>query len=373
MGMSGFAMRWLSAGFGLVLLVAAVPTAALGQVDIEMRDKINAGTVRIVSGGMDGTAFRVAADLAAVLDDGDDLRILPIMGKGSVQNLTDILYLKGIDVGIVHLDVLNHLREEKTYRGLERRIRYITKLYNEEFHLLVGEGIESVADLNGKKVNYGVPGSGAYITAVEVFKTLNVEPEPVSTDAAMAVEKIRSGEIAGMVYVAGKPAPLFQTLEAPDGLKLLPIPYTPELLETYVPARLTNEDYPQLIPAEGDVSTLTVEVAMVVFNWKSDTERHKNVSRFVDAFFDHFAEFKRPPRHAKWSEVSLTAKIPGWTRFDAAESWLERNSPENKRLFSESEVEAAFKRFLEQETNASGSQTDQLFQKFLQMLEEQPS
>lgn len=366
-------MHWVWAAFSLLLFVVAVPSTVLGQVEREMREKINAGTVRIVSGGMGGTAFRVAADLAAVLDDGADLRILPVMGKGSVQNLTDILYLKGIDVGIMQLDVLNHLREAKAHRGLERRIRYITKLYNEEFHLLVGDGISSIADLNGRKVNFGIPGSGAAITAAEVFETLNIKPEPVSIDEAMALEKVKAGEIAGMVYVAGKPAPLFQNLAASEGVRLLPIPYTPELLETYVPARLTNDDYPRLVVAEEDVSTLTVEVAMVVFNWKTDTERYRNVSRFVDAFFGHFAEFKRPPRHAKWNEVSLTAKIPGWTRFAAAELWLEKNGPEGKRLFSEFEVESAFKRFLEQETNASGSQTDQLLQKFLEMLEEQPS
>jgi hypothetical protein len=58
--------------------------------------RANAGTVG-VSGGIDGTYVRIAADLAAVLDDGQTLRVLPVLGKGSLQNLADILYLRGID------------------------------------------------------------------------------------------------------------------------------------------------------------------------------------------------------------------------------------------------------------------------------------
>ena len=63
--------------------------------------KANAGTVGIISGGVDGTYVRIAADLAAVLDDGQSLRVLPVIGKGSLQNVADILYLRGIDVGSV--------------------------------------------------------------------------------------------------------------------------------------------------------------------------------------------------------------------------------------------------------------------------------
>ncbi len=71
----------------------------------------NAGTVGIISGGVDGTYVRIAADLASVLDDGKALRILPILGKGSLQNLADILYLRGVDIGIVQSDVLAFVKQ----------------------------------------------------------------------------------------------------------------------------------------------------------------------------------------------------------------------------------------------------------------------
>jgi hypothetical protein len=46
----------------------------------------------------------------------------------------------------------------------------------------------------------------------------------------------------------------------------------------------------------------------------------------VEAFFPKIAEFQKPPRHIKWREVNLTATLPGWKRFDAAQAWLDQHS-----------------------------------------------
>lgn len=292
--------------------------------DTARQEAINQGTVGIVSGGVAGTYIRIAADLASVLDDGDNLRVLPVVGKGSLQNMTDILYLRGIDIGIVQSDVLTYVRRQNLHGGVEKRVHYITKLYNEEFHLLVRADINSVQDLAGKKVNFDVRGSGTFLTATVIFETLNVKVDPVTFDQALALEKLKTGEISGLVYVAGKPTTLFRDLRAADKVKFLAIPFTPELLETYFPSRLGSEDYPNLV--EGPpVDTLAVGAVMAVFNWDTDSVRYKKVARFIDAFFNRFTEFQKPPRHAKWQEVSLTAQVPGWTRFRAAEEWLKRN------------------------------------------------
>ena len=62
-------------------------------------DRINANTIAIVSGNVNGTYLSIAYDLSAVLDNGDDFRILPILGKGGAQNLRDVRFLKGVDLG----------------------------------------------------------------------------------------------------------------------------------------------------------------------------------------------------------------------------------------------------------------------------------
>ncbi|TQV79322.1 TAXI family TRAP transporter solute-binding subunit [Denitrobaculum tricleocarpae] len=305
---------------GLVLLAAGSAHAA-----DDLREQINKGTVSIISGGINGTYIRIATDLASVLDNNEDLRVLPIMGKGSVQNIDDILYLRGIDIGIVQSDVFAFVKESNRHPTIDNRVHYITKLYNEEFHLLVSKDIKSVEDLAGKKVNFGVRGSGTFMTASIVFDRLGVAPEPVSFDQGLALEKVKSGEIAGLVYVAGKPAQLFNSFEAGNGLQLLPIPLTEKILETYLPSRFSHDDYPQLI-AEGEaVKTLAVGAVMAVYNWPQDHPRRQKTINFIDAFFSKFAEFQQAPRHRKWREVSLTAVVPGWNRYQPAEDWLAKN------------------------------------------------
>jgi TRAP transporter TAXI family solute receptor len=298
--------------------------AAFAQVTVSQAERMNAGTVGIVSGGVAGTYVRVAADLASVLDDGDKLRVLAIIGKGSVQNIADVLYLKGVDIGIVQSDVLAYIRRENLFPNVERRISFVTKLYNEEFHLLARSDIAQVGDLAGKKVNFDNRGSGTFITSTVVFDSLGIKVEPTFYDQSLALERLKAGEIAAMVYVAGKPATLFRDIAGAENLKLLPVPATPKLLETYLPSRFGATDYPRLVQPGQDVETIAVGAVMAVFNWESNNPRYQKVARFIDAFFGKFEEFQKPPRHPKWQEVSLTAQVPGWKRFPHAEEWLRR-------------------------------------------------
>jgi uncharacterized protein len=343
------------------------PSEATGPVTIEaMRERVNAGTVGIVSGGVDGTYIRIATDLAAALD-GDNLRILAMAGKGSVQNVLDIMYLRGVDVGIVQSDVLAYLKRERDRRtsGLEKSIQYITKLYNEEVHLLGQRGITSVQALAGKKVNVDVKGSGTFITASLIFAKLGIPIEPTHFDQALALEKLKAGEIAALVYVAGKPTRLFTNVKADDGLHFVPVPNSDSLLDTYLPSLLSAGDYPALVPADSVVETIAVGAVMAVYGWPSDSQRYRNVARFVDAFFSRFPEFLQAPRHAKWKEVNLATTLPGWTRFAAADQWLRaaagNEGPQQRQDFN---------RFVEQTGRAgqpmTPAQREALFSQFLE-------
>jgi TRAP-type uncharacterized transport system substrate-binding protein len=55
------------------------------------RERLNANTVTLMSGTIGGTYVQFGADLASALDDGDEMRVLPIIGRGSVQSIADIL------------------------------------------------------------------------------------------------------------------------------------------------------------------------------------------------------------------------------------------------------------------------------------------
>lgn len=283
----------------------------------------NKGVVGIIAGGVNGTYIRIAADMATVLDT-DNLRILAIIGKGSVQNINDLLYLKGVDMAIVQSDVLEYLRRLETYKAIDKRIHYITKLYNEEFHLLASYQINNPSDLGGRKVNFDVKGSGTSITASILFDTFKIPVEPTYYDQATALEKLKTGEIAALAYVAGKPAQLFEQITTTDKLHFVAIDHTPTLLETYLPTRLTNQDYPRLIESGQEVKTIAVGAVLAVYNWERGSIRHQKTANFVNHFFNRFSEFQKPARHLKWQEVSLSAVIPGWTQFRPAQEWLQR-------------------------------------------------
>lgn len=320
----------------------------------------NSGTVGVVSGGVEGTYVRIAGDLAAVLDNGDELRILPMLGKGSVQNIKDIMYLKGIDVGIVQSDVLTYVKRERTFANAANRIKYIAKLYNEELHILAGPDVTRIEDLAGRKVNFDGQGSGTYMTASLIFGMLGVNVEPQTDDQAMALEKLRRGEIAAMAYVAGKPTRLFRDLKADGGLHFVSVPMSGELLETYLPSRLTSSDYDGLIKPGEQVDTVAVGAVMAVYGWTRDMERYHKVARFVDAFFNRFDEFLKPPRHPKWKEVNLSAEVPGWSRFEPAEAWLRQA----KAAVGDASKRDAFRSFVA-ERGVPADQADKLFEQFL--------
>lgn len=368
-------MTRLLRAIGLALLVVAssAPYAAQSQTagsratqesHNQIVSRVNGGRIGIVSGGIGGTYIRIATDLASVLDDGDRIRVLPIMGKGSVQNITDILYLKGIDIGIVQSDVLSHMKREAVHRDIQTRIHYITKLYNEEFHLVSAAGARDINQLAGKKVNFGVKGSGTDMTATTVFAKLSIDAVPVHYDQALALEKVKNGEIAATVYVAGKPARAVSELNAGSGLKLLPVPFTKELQEAYLPARLSGRDYPNLVKRGQPIDTIAVGAVMAVFNWRSRNPRYQRVVKFIDAFFSKFNEFQKQPRHPKWREVNLAAKLPGWTRFSYAEKWLAENKPK-----PQVNTKKEFKRFVAAQGPNSGfsqPELEVLYKKFVQ-------
>src|SRR6266436_6749957 len=178
-----------------------------------MRELVNSGLVGLISEGMDGSGLAEATELAASLDGiRDHLRILPIAGKGALQNVTDILFARGIDIGIIQSDVLAALKRNPPFPHVESFLQYITRLYGEEVHILATKGINSTEDLAAKKVNFGLSGSGTDMTARAVFGQLGINADVTNFSQSVALEKLRRGEIAAMIYVAGKPSRLFREI-----------------------------------------------------------------------------------------------------------------------------------------------------------------
>ena len=337
----------------------------------------NANTVTIMAAGRSGTYIKLVEDLQNVLDDtrGNDLRILPVIGRGGAQNMRDILMLKGVDMGLTESGYFAYFknRDQQLYGNVDRVIHYIAKLYNAEFHVMARRDIRSLEQLRGKKVNFWKPLSATDIGSQTVFRILGIDVEPVYLDQDLATLKLKNGEIAAMARMAGSPLPAFTGIKPGDGLHFVPLtdPQNPnpnyaKLLEVYLPATLKAEAYPAVVPPGQVVRTVATSVVLATYAWPKGTERYRRVARFVDRFFSNFEKLRQEPRNPKWRSINLAAKVPGWTRFAAAEEWLatNRNAPA-------SDLKTAFNRFLttfQQSTGVqdiSDQQRQELFNEFV--------
>jgi TRAP transporter TAXI family solute receptor len=305
--------------------------------------RLNANTVTLMSGTIGGTYVQIGADLESVLDDGENLRVLSIVGRGSVQSVADILYLKGVDLGIVRSDTLDYLEKKGFANNIKGQFTYITKLYNEEVHVVAPKSVHSLGDLEGKKVSIDLPNGGTFVTAIAIFERLGIHPQFAYIEQRIAYEKLSKGELDAVVAVQGQPSKATTQIKDPN-LHLVAIDYDKSLQSDYLPAQLTADNYPNLI-AKGDVvDTVAVPAVLAAFNWSPHTERYRRLARFVDAFFGKIDELQQPPFHPKWKEVALSAPLPGWVRFRPAQEWLDRNS----NTVATSDVRNKFEQFLSQ-------------------------
>ena len=278
-----------------------------------------------MAGSASGTDLAIVQDIADVLDDGSALRVLPMVGKGPEQNIKDVLFLRGVDMGITQANILKHYAKTgELGANFIDQVAYIAKLFNEEMHILVRSDVNDIHELQDKPVNFGAEGSGTEITGRLVFEALGIEAREMHLSDADAIQKLKSGEIAASIVVTGKPAPALANIKDTRGLKLLAVPYIKELEDSYYPATLTHDDYPELVPAGGRVDTVSVCAVLVSFNWPSDSVRYEKIAKFVNRFFSNFDAFLKAPRHPKWREVNFAATLEGWHRSPLAQDWIDR-------------------------------------------------
>jgi len=375
------------AKFGLLAILTTLPTSFF-QIDVVkaqtlpkvvqesgsdavMRERKNNWTVGIAGGLIDGTYMRFADEMAKVLDDGDNLRILPMVSYGAASNLEDLLYLRGVDLAVTQSDVFEYFRTERKTPNLQKRVQYILRLPISEVHILAKSDIRSIEDLRGKKVNFGPQGSGSSLTGTIVFQRLGVQVEQVSIDQQSALQKLRSGEVAALVRVVGKPVDFLTRIPKDAGLHIVPIPFTKTFADYYTLSELDSKDYPTLI-AEGEkVDTIAVPTVLAVFNWQKGSDRYRRIERFVEQLFAKWDRFQVAPRHPKWRDINMGATVPGWTRHALAEQMLERLRGPSA---NQEQVGRDFQAFLNQAgSGAPQSAVDReaLFRQFLQWREKQ--
>ncbi|MBV9065429.1 MAG: transporter [Methylobacteriaceae bacterium] len=277
--------------------------------------------VSLVTGGVGSTSARIASDLASVLDS-DALRVVPIMGKGTFADLRDLGNSGLGDVALLQSDALANLSRDER-EAVSARLGYVARLYNEEVHLVAARDITDLRQLAGRKVNIGREGSSTAMTARLIFSRLGIAPNYVQIDQPTALAELKSGDLAATLMVGGRPIKALADFESEGRFRLLPIPYEGALQDSYLPTKLANADYPDLVPAGESVPTLAVGTLLATVDAPEGSPRYNRVQRFSEALFNKFDALRDPARHPKWREVNLAAKVSGWTRFKPAQEWLD--------------------------------------------------
>jgi TRAP-type uncharacterized transport system substrate-binding protein len=384
----------LSFLFVTSLTVSARPVLAQSQKPVvsyeEKKRQANDIAVTVVVSGLSCTCARFTEDIRNVVNDlgPDGVRVLPILGVGGLQNANDVLFLKNVDMAVVDEDNLRLLKKKDPvlYADIEQRVQYITKLYNSEFQVLARNDIGSYEDLRGKKVNFNLKDSQTEVTADTVFNALNIQTQRSYYDNDEALKRLISGEISAMIILTGAPQAMLAKVKKEDGVHFLPLDQKSlpnhklgELFAAYLPADLTHEHYPNLIPEGATVPTIANRALLVAYAWPENSPRYKRVAKFIDAFFSKIDQFNNPSRHPKWREVNLSAEMPGWVRLKPAAEWLasHRNQamaadPDNALDQTSPELKLAFEKFMQKyasrQKTLSSSERELLFAKFVKFL-----
>jgi TRAP-type uncharacterized transport system substrate-binding protein len=301
---------------------ASSPSRLLTTYELQQQ-KVNAWTVGLAAGLIEGAPLRLAAEMGRVVDDGANLQVLPIVTRGPTANLNALLFLKGVDLAIINADALEEYRIQVP--EIKKHVVHLLELFPSELHVFVRPEISSLADLEGKKVNFNTLGTTAAYSGPMIFSRLGIGIDKTFIPHPVALQHMRRGDIAAVVFVTSKPVEAFLRGKWEGEFKFLPVPYDQRFEDYYLPATLEASEYPALIAAGQRVNTLSVPTSLVSYNWPAGSDRFKRVARFTERLFERIGQLQGPGFDAKWKSVNLAATSPALSRFTPAEEWVRRH------------------------------------------------
>src|SRR3982075_3837852 len=293
--------------------------------EAQLRERLNAGTIGLAGGLLEGAPIRFATEIARVVNDGGAVHVLPIVTRGPTENVNDLLYLRGVDTAIINSDSLGEYKSQVPQ--IQQRITYLLNLFPSELHIFVRPEIRSLSDLAGKKVNFNTQGTAAAYSGPLIFSRLGIDVDKMFIPHQVALQQMRKGDMAAVVFITSKPVDAFLRGKWEEGFKFLPVEYGSKFEDYYLPSYLEPADYPNLVAKGERIATIAVPTILASFNWRPGSDRYRRVARFVEELYSRADKLKSPGFDAKWKDGNLTTRAPGLERFQAAQEWLDRASP----------------------------------------------
>ena len=225
-------------------------------------------------------------------------------------------------MAIISSDSLDEYKIQ--FPELRRHVNYLLNLFPSELHVFVRPEIQSLQDLAGKKVNFNTLGTAAAYSGPLIFSRLGVDVVKTFIPHQVALQQMRKGDMAAVVFITSKPVDAFLRGQWEPGFKFLPVTYDSKFEDYYLPAVLEASEYPALIKPGERISTIAAPTVLVSYNWPAGSNRYQRVARFTDYLFSRVDKLQAAGFDPKWQTINLGATVPGLTRFPAAQEWLER-------------------------------------------------
>ena len=277
----------------------------------------NAGGTKMTmgTGGTAGTYYGYGGVLGQYIKNNAGINVTVVSTDGSKANI------QGIDagnyqLGTVQSDVMAYAWEGT--RSFEKEgkmdsFRVVAGLYAEALQLVtMNPEIKSVADLKGKSVSIGAPGSGVFFNAIDVLSAAGLTENDINAQYqsfADSADALKDGKIDAAFIVAGAPTPAIQELCTTTSAKLVPIDgdVAKKLMESspyYTTYKIPAKTYDG---QEKEVTTVTVKATLIV----SASASEDDVYNITKSIFDNIDAITAA--HAKGAELSIENATDGIT------------------------------------------------------------
>lgn len=301
--MIGLAVRL----FALAMAGSSMPGYALAQEHD-----------RSIMASMEGGSQTMIARDIAELGNKCGLPLNVVDSHGSLENFFGVRNRHNTQFGIVDSDILNYL---SAYRGTNSDVlqamqgmRIMLPLYDAEVHVVARAGINSLQDLQGKRLGVGQKDGTAYLTSQLILDILRIKvTERVSGSADEMIELLRQGEIDAVLKVGNAPMPMFSDGRVDDSFHLVPV-VDNVLHASYKPVTMPAGTYPfQRTPVE----TVAVKTLLMTYEYGSEKNAYyknscKAVADFTSLIVGNLDELRRSGHHPKWKTINLTEIPKGW-------------------------------------------------------------
>jgi TRAP transporter TAXI family solute receptor len=273
-------------------------------------------TMTMGTGSPTGTYYAYGGILGQYIKNNANIAVNAVSTGGSKDNI------QGIDVGdyqlgTVQSDVMDYAwNGTRSFEkdGKVESFRTVAGLYAEAVQLItVNPEIKSVADLKGKKVSIGAPGSGVYFNAIDVLSAAGIaetDIKPQYQNFDESADALKDGKIDAAFIVAGAPTPAITELSMTNtNTRIVPIDgaFAEKLMKdnTFysvykIPAN-TYSNQPE------EISTVTVKATLIV----SADANVEEVYNLTAAIFNNIEAIAK--EHAKGAELSLQNATEGLT------------------------------------------------------------